>query len=153
MKRISNFFISLLLVICATSCSKTISTQEMHDLVQTALDNEDYASAYEAVDLGLASGDSGIAHSANDLNDKVLKQEITSLIDTDEEGSNVAKIIYTIEDRSKCSDRSIIKTQGSEKDQIKKFYNFAISISESLENKVLTQKLKKSLDNLENKEK
>lgn len=159
MKRIINYAIILLSVICAVSCSSkrksAISITEMQENVQKALDNDDYASAYNAVDLGrTGAGDEYAIYKASfALNEKILKQEITSLIDTDEDGKNAARIIYAITERSKYNDP--VASDGiefREKEQLEKMYGFAIALSESLAKEKLTENLNRSLKKVKEKE-
>lgn len=124
--------------------TKNSSIEKLTESVQADLDNNNFESAYNKVDLLLDKYATG-----NSLNEKILTQEIVSLIETDEDGNNAPRIIYAISERARYNHEMGYYVDYYRIDEEKKMYKTAIRTSEAIENDQLTEKLKKALETLE----
>lgn len=121
-------------------------TGSMAERVQRALDKGNYQKAYSIVDKYINNFFE--EDEARTLNEKILKQEIASLIDKDENGSSAPLIIYAITERAKNNPEPG-RFLGSETLEIKKMLQHTILIVEANENTALAKKLNQSLKKME----
>lgn len=145
MKR--NILLLTLTLICSVlfiQCGNSVESLTKN--VNKAIDKGDYAKAYSLVDPYFEQHDKTQLRDASyNLNEKILKHEIASLVETDDNGDNAANIKFAIKERSKFN--SYWASRGrdygpdTERAQQSEMLKYALSLAKAAGNDALVNKL------------
>lgn len=150
MKRnLKSFFGVFLLGLFTISCGGSgESIESITKKVNDAIEEGDYAKAYTYIDPYYTQYDeSDLIDGCCLLNEKILKHEIASLVESDNNGSNAAMIIFAISEREKYNDYSssavVICIDSDKDDQKNEMISYAIDLAQAAGKEVLAERLAK----------
>ena len=133
------FFGVFLLGLFTISCSSPVESITKN--VNAAIEEGDYAKAYTYVEPYYRDPD--LMYTCYQLNEKILRHEIASLVESDNNGSNAAMIIFAISEKAKYNDYMSRLYKKYEDEQKKEMTSYAIKLAQSVGNEVLAEQLTK----------
>lgn len=133
-----SFVCCLLFTQCGTSRT---SPESLTKEVNEAIKEGDYTTAYSLVDPYFKNDDTSLRNTSFELNEKILRNEIASLVESDNNGDNAAKIKFAIIERAKFNEYWASVNKNDEIEEQDEMLKYAQTLAKAVGNDVLANNL------------